>query len=109
MKINPILHRVLVLPDKLEETTESGLIVKFDKREEAAVEKGTVVLVGKTAYLEFGTDAESLGVVPGARVTFAKYSGKAIMDGDVRYLILNDEDICGILIDEDIVGVLENE
>lgn len=100
MKVNPILHRVLVKPDPLEEKTSSGLIIKYDKREEAAVEKGTVVLVGKTAYLEFGTDAESLGVVPGARVTFAKYAGKTIMDGDVRYLILNDEDV---------VGVLENE
>jgi len=100
MKVNPILHRILVKPDLLEEKTSSGLIIKYDKREEAAVEKGTVVLVGKTAYLEFGTDAESLGVVPGARITFAKYAGKTIMDGDVRYLILNDEDV---------VGVLENE
>lgn len=100
MKINPVLHRILILPDKLEETTSSGLIVKYDKREEAAVEKGTVVSVGSTAYLEFGTNAESLGVVPGARITFAKYAGKTIMDNDTRYLILNDEDI---------VGVLENE
>lgn len=100
MKVNPILHRVLVKPDLLEEKTSSGLIIKYDKREEAAVEKGTVVLVGKTAYLEFGTDAESLGVVPGARVTFAKYAGKTIMDGDVRYLLVNDEDICGVLEDE---------
>lgn len=100
MKINPVLHRILILPDKLEETTSSGLIVKYDKREEAAVEKGTVVSVGSTAYLEFGTTAETLGVVPGARITFAKYAGKTIMDNDTRYLILNDEDI---------VGVLENE
>lgn len=100
MKINPVLHRILILPDKLEETTSSGLIVKYDKREEAAVEKGTVVSVGSTAYLEFGTTAEALGVVPGARITFAKYAGKTIMDNDTRYLILNDEDI---------VGVLENE
>lgn len=100
MKINPVLHRILILPDKLEETTSSGLIIKYDKREEAAVEKGTVVSVGSTAYLEFGTTAEALGVVPGARITFAKYAGKTIMDNDTRYLILNDEDI---------VGVLENE
>jgi chaperonin GroES len=100
MKINPVLHRVLVLPDKLEEKTASGIIVQFDKREEAAVEKGTVVSVGVTAYKEFGTTAEELGVIPGARVTFAKYAGKSIMDGDVKYFILNDEDL---------VGVLENE
>jgi chaperonin GroES len=91
---------VLVLPDKLEEKTSSGIIIQYDKREEAAVEKGTVVSVGVTAYKEFGTSAEELGVTPGARVTFAKYSGKVIMDGDIKYLILNDEDL---------VGVLENE
>jgi chaperonin GroES len=100
MKINPVLHRILILPDKLEEKTSSGIIIQYDKREEAAVEKGTVVSVGETAYLEFGTTAEKLGVVPGARVTFAKYSGKTIMDGDTKYLLVNDEDI---------VGVIENE
>ncbi len=100
MKVNPVLHRVLVKPDKLEEKTSSGIIIQYDKREEAAVEKGTVVDVGVTAYKEFGTSAEELGVIPGARVTFAKYAGKVIMDGDIKYLVLNDEDI---------VGVLENE
>lgn len=100
MKINPVLHRILILPDKLEEKTASGLIIQYDKREEAAVEKGTVISVGNTAYVEFGTTAVDLGVVPGARVTFAKYAGKTIMDGETRYLLVNDEDI---------VGVLENE
>ena len=100
MKIKPVLHRVLVKPDKLEEKSAGGIIIQYDKREEAAVEKGTVVLVGSTAYKEFGTTAEEQGIVPGARVTFAKYSGKVLMDGDTKYLLLNDEDC---------VGVLENE
>jgi chaperonin GroES len=100
MKIKPVLHRVLVLPDPVEEKTTSGIILALDKREEAAVERGTVVLVGSTAYKEFGTLSIDQGVVPGARVTFAKYAGKTIKDGDVKYIMLNDEDI---------VGVLENE
>ena len=100
MKINPILHRVLVKPDKLEEKTAGGIIIQYDKREEAAVEKGVVVLVGSTAYKEFGTTAEEQGIVPGARVSYAKYAGKTMMDGDTKYILLNDEDI---------VGVLENE
>lgn len=100
MRIKPVLHRVLVKPDKLEEKTTSGIIIQYDKREEAAVERGTVVLVGSTAYAEFGTTAEEQGVVPGARVSFAKYAGKTMMDGDTRYLLLNDEDIVGVLEDE---------
>jgi chaperonin GroES len=100
MKINPVLHRILIKPDDLEEKTQSGIIIKHDKREEAAVEKGTVVLVGSTAYKEFGTTAEEQGIKVGSRVTFAKYAGKTIKDGDVRYLILNDEDIVGVLEDE---------
>ena len=100
MKINPVLHRILVKPDDLEDKTQSGIIIKYDKREEAAVEKGTVVLVGSTAYKEFGSTAEEQGIKVGSRVTFAKYAGKTIKDGDIRYLILNDEDIVGVLEDE---------
>ncbi len=100
MRIKPVLHRILVSPDKLKEKTNSGIIIQYDKREEAAVEKGTVVLVGSTAYKEFGTTAEEQGVISGARVSFAKYAGKTMMDGDTKYILVNDEDI---------VGVLENE
>ena len=100
MKIEPVLHRVLVKPDSVEEKTSSGILLALDKREEAAVERGTVVLVGSTAYKEFGTTAEEQGIVPGARVTFAKYAGKTIKDGDVKYVCLNDEDIVGVLKDE---------
>ena len=100
MKIKPVLHRVLVKPDKLEEKTNSGIIIQYDKREEAAVEKGVVVLVGSTAYREFGTTSEDQGVIPGARVSFAKYAGKTMMDGDTKYVLLNDEDICGVLENE---------
>jgi co-chaperonin GroES (HSP10) len=97
MKFSPILHRVLILPDRLEEKTASGIIIQHDKREEAAVEKGTVVLVGSTAYKEFGTSAEEQGVIPGARVSFAKYAGKAMLDGDVKYICVNDEDVVCVL------------
>ena len=100
MQIKPVLHRVLVKPDKLEEKTSSGIIIQYDKREEAAVEKGIVVDVGSTAFKEFGTTALEQGIYPFARVTFAKYAGKIIMDGDTKYILLNDEDIVGVLDNE---------
>jgi len=102
--IKPILHRVLIKPDNVEDADDivrsaraAGLEVKLDKREQAAVEIGTVVLLGDTCYKEFGTTAEEQEVVPGARVFFAKYSGKGVKDGEEKYLILNDEDIIGVV------------
>lgn len=102
--IKPILHRVLVKPDNVEDADDvirsarqSGLVVQLDKREQAAVELGSVVLVGDTSYKEFGTTAEAQGVVPGAKVFFAKYAGKSVKDGDEKYLMLNDEDIIGVI------------
>ena len=102
--IKPILHRILVKPDNVEDVDDvvrsarqSGLVVQLDKREQAAIEIGTVVLVGDTSYKEFGTTAEAQGVVPGAKVFFAKYAGKSVKDGDVKYLMLNDEDIIGVI------------
>lgn len=102
--IKPILHRILVKPDNVEDVDDvvrsarqSGLVVQLDKREQAAIELGTVVLVGDTSYKEFGTTAEQQGVVPGAKVFFAKYAGKSVKDGDQKYLMLNDEDVIGVI------------
>jgi co-chaperonin GroES (HSP10) len=103
MKIKPVLHRVLVKPDAVEEADEAirraralGIEVQLDKREQAAVEVGVVILVGSTCYKEFGSTAEEQGVVEGAKVSFAKYAGKTIKDGDTKYVMLNDEDIIGV-------------
>lgn len=107
--IKPILHRILVKPDNIEDADEvvrsaraAGLQVQLDKREQAAIEIGTVVLVGKTSFKEFGTTAEDEGVVPGARIFFAKYAGKAVKDGEAKYLLLNDEDILATVDDESV-------
>lgn len=96
MRVSPVLHRVLVKPESLEEKTASGIILKHDQRKEAAVEIGEVIEVGKTAFVQFGTTAEQEGVVKGAKVYFAKYAGKEYKNGEERYLLLNDEDIVGV-------------
>jgi co-chaperonin GroES (HSP10) len=101
--IDPILHRVLVLPDNIEDADDivrsaraAGLEVKLDKREQAAIEMGTVVKIGSTCYKEFGTSAEEQGIQIGTKIFFAKYAGKSVKDGDVKYLMMNDEDIIGV-------------
>lgn len=102
--IKPILHRILLKPDNVEEADDivrsaraAGIEVKLDKREQAAVETGTVVTIGSTCYKEFGTTPEEQGIEVGTKVFFAKYAGKSVKDGEEKFLILNDEDIMGVI------------
>ena len=60
MTIELLLHTVLIKPDRVEDTDEvirrakaAGIEVKLDKREEKAVEYGTVIQVGPTAFKDF--------------------------------------------------------
>jgi co-chaperonin GroES (HSP10) len=108
MAIKPILHRILVLPDKLEDkdktfrsAREAGIIVARDEREreQAAIDTGRVIEIGATAFQDFGTNSP---IKVGDYVVYAKYGGKAIVDPktDVKYVALNDEDVIAILTTE---------
>lgn len=96
--IEILLHRVLIKPDKVEDTDAvirrakaAGIQVQLDKREEKAVEYGTVIQVGPTAFKDYGQDPSILK--EGDYVTYAKYAGKEIKYKEETYLILNDEDV----------------
>lgn len=102
MQIKPVCHRIIVKPDSVEEADElikraklAGIQVELDKREIKAVARGVVVSVGSTAYIELGTTAEEQGIIPGARVQYAKYSAADIKEGEL--VILNDEDIMCVI------------
>lgn len=105
MILKPVLHRVLVKPEDVTEVDEvvrrakaAGIAVQLDKREQKAGVVGTVVRVGSTCFRSFGSTPEDEGVVPGAKVYYAKYAGAETKDGDQIWLN-----------DEDILGVIENE
>lgn len=96
--LKPVLHRLIIKLDDVQEVTESGIIIASDliKKERKAVETGTVVSIGNTAFKDFG-DAD---VSVGDKVIIAKYSGKEIKDVDgTEYVICNDEDILCIISD----------
>lgn len=103
MAIKILLHHVLVKQDDLSEADETfkrakaaGLIVDLDKREQAAVEYGTVVKVGPTAFMDYGRDNTILK--EGDRISFARYSGKSIKDSDgSEYVLLNDSDVLVVI------------
>lgn len=107
MVIKPILHRILVKPDVLEEVDEvfkkakaAGLAFDFTEREreQAAIDTGVVIDMGNTVFKDFGTD-NPLKV--GDRVVYARYGGKAITHPQtkVKYVALNDEDVIAILVE----------
>lgn len=91
--ITLLLHTVLVKLDDIETTTASGIILALDeKKERKAVEYGTVIQVGPTAFTDYGRDPTILE--GGDRVSLNRYSGKSIVDTDgVEYVIINDVDI----------------
>ncbi len=98
MTIELLLHTVLIKPDKVEDTDiaikrakAAGIVVQLDKREEKAVEYGTVISVGPTAFKDYGRAPDILK--EGDYVTYAKYAGKEIKHKGEEYLILNDVDV----------------
>ena len=95
--IHPKGHRVLILPDPVEEVTQSGIILSVGQerdRERLEQLKGTIVEVGDSAWL----DQPSPWAKVGDHVIFGKYSG-LIYDGDdeKEYRIINDLDVVAIV------------
>lgn len=97
----PLGHRLLVKPEKLEDIDQSYAAAKragielpefTSRKEQVAVDTGTVISLGDTAFKDFG------GVPwcsPGDKVAYTRHGGKLIKDPDdqVEYIILNDEDV----------------
>ena len=107
--IIPLLHRIIVLQNKLEETNKDyvraaqvGLIIPDhpDKtRAQAGVDTGTVMAIGPTAYRDFNTDVP---IKVGDTIAFARFSGKTVVDpkDNAEYVALNDEDVIVVLTKE---------
>lgn len=97
-------HRVLIKPDLEEDVTEGGIYIGHAdtyKRSQGATVTGTIVSIGKNAWLDFkpGTPWAKVG----DRIYYAKYAGKEIrnLDGEIEYVIINDEDVQCIIHEDD--------
>lgn len=101
--IKLLTHHVLVKTADVTEEDEhfrrakaAGIELPQLKREQQAVEYGTVVNVGPTAFVDYGRDPTILKV--GDRISFARYSGKSIKDSDdTEFLLLNDSDVLVVI------------
>ena len=98
--IKPVLHRILVQLEDIDEVTESGIIIAKEliKKERKAVEKGTVVAIGETAFKDYGGSSDTVHV--GDKVLIAQYSGKEVYK-DKNLVVVNDEDILVVFNGED--------
>lgn len=102
----PLGHRLLVKPKKIEEhdplyarAAAAGLSLPemSARKEQIAVDTGTVVSMGETAFKDFGGTP---WCVPGDEIAYTRHGGKLMIDPATKeeFLILNDEDaICKIV------------
>jgi len=97
MAIKLLLHHVLVKLDEPETKTASGIILAVDEQKERkAVEYGTVIQVGPTAFVDYGREPNILQ--GGDRISLNRYSGKSIVDTDEQeYVIVNDQDVLAVI------------
>lgn len=86
MNFQPLGKRVLVEREEEVKTTASGIIIP-DNASKEKPSKGKVVAVSK----------EAEGVSVGDTVVFAKYAGSEVSLDDKKYLVLNLEDVLGLI------------
>jgi co-chaperonin GroES (HSP10) len=103
--IIPVLHRILIRQDKLEDKDEhfsrakkSGIFIPMEEhaREQAAVDSGEVLAIGSTAFKDFGTESP---IQVGDSIVYARHAGKEVEDPETgeKLVCLNDEDVVAIL------------
>ena len=95
--ISPKGHRLLVLPEEVETTTKSGIVVTTatqEFREQLAQVDGIVVAMGNTCY----SDQPEPWCKIGDRIVFGKYSGiiREGKDGK-KYRVINDLDAVAVI------------
>lgn len=107
--IEPVLHRLVVKQfdvtekDKTFQSAKAaGILLSGSQmdREQAAVDRGTVVSLGPTVFKDFGSE---MNLVVGDEIVFARHAGKVVADPDQdptdlsKYIVINDEDVIAIL------------
>lgn len=104
--ITPLIHRILVRPERLEDFNKDiqraknmGLVIpelEDMKRAQASVDRGVVVALGETAYRDYEVEPP---IKEGDVVTYARFAGKLIEDPEsgIEYVCLNDEDLICVI------------
>ena len=94
MKFKPLRDRVFVKFTSEEEKTAGGLFIPDSAKEKP--QKGVVIEVGPGKVTDDGK-RQPLEVKVGDTILFDKYSGSKVKIDDEEYLIINEDDILGII------------
>jgi len=89
MVIKPIGERALLKAIKKEEKTKSGILLSSKSTNTDTQNQAEVIALGKGEKLE--------GIKVGDKVIFNKFSANEIEDGDIKYLIVNADDILAVI------------
>jgi co-chaperonin GroES (HSP10) len=100
----PMNWKVLIQPNDIKAETKGGILLpdKVKENEQILTAHGTVMAIGELAYRERETGERwKQEIVPqvGDKVTYGKYAGQKIVVNNVRFLLLNDDEITAILPD----------
>ena len=94
VKLQPLGDRVLMQAIEKNETKKSGIIIPDTAKEKP--QEGNIIAVGKGKMTDDGK-VLSMDVKVGDKVLYGKYSGTEIKINDEEYIIMQQEDILGIL------------
>ena len=94
MKIKPIGDKIVLKRLKPREKSPGGIIIPDAAREKP--QEGRVVAVGPGRPAKKGK-REAPSVNKGDRVLFASYAGTDVDVGDEEFVILEEEDIIGVI------------
>jgi co-chaperonin GroES (HSP10) len=95
--ITPVGHCILVRMDEVERTTASGIVIRDEQadKEEMSGTKATVIAVGACAW----SDQKQPWAKVGDNIMMAKFAGQLWQVGKVKYRIISDLSVCGVIHD----------
>ncbi len=93
MKLKPLYDRVVVLPEKIEELSGSGIILPSVSDDKSSV--GTIVCVGDGQT--FDGDKVEMQVKKGDKVLYSKFAGANFKIENNNYLIIRQADILAVM------------
>ena len=94
MKIRPLHDRVIVKRLEEERTSAGGIVIPDTAAEKPS--QGEVVFAGPGKTDDSGK-VLAMGVKPGDKVLFGKYSGQTVRVKGEELLVMREEDIMGVV------------
>ena len=95
MKIKPLFDRVVILPQKPQEKTSSGIILSM--QQDKNTNTGTVVAVGEGGL--FDGKQTKMQLVVGDKVLYSAYAGTLVKYDETEYIVIRQTDVLAIIED----------